>query len=512
MVTWIIYVVVVTVFVSLAALAAEQAMRQRRRANRWVWLCAMAASLVLPTTLPLVPLQVSSFINSAAPQPLAALREATLMRNPGLRLALLEADDSSAANGTDFLLKNLWLAASATLLMALVMSGMLVQRRKRQWQAIMLCGTQVYVAPDVGPAVVGLLRPRIVVPGWLMSAPTLHQQMVMAHEHAHLKAYDPQLLSVALCLLVAMPWNLPLWWQLRRLRRAIEVDCDARVLRSGHNLSAYGETLLAVGQHQSGFTGVAAAMSEPTSFLEQRIRIMLKKPSVFSRIVAIVLACLSMGLVALAAEVSPPAHAQLDTELLQGFEGYYQSADQEVIQLTREGQHLFQQFTGRPQQEVWASSGNTLVDAKGDPASTATRDAQGLVTSMVMHRRTLNFTATRISEAQANKIADAVAAKIKKQVATPGTEAALRRLFAQTMMNPVKLDGIGPLMAAGMKEQSDELRPQFKKLGTVQSVNFKGVSETGADQYVMRFDHGSILWQIALENDGTISRVTFHPL
>ena len=32
---------------------------------------------------------------------------------------------------------------------------------------------------------------------------------------------------------VLMPWNLPLWWQWRRLRFAIEVDCDARVLASG---------------------------------------------------------------------------------------------------------------------------------------------------------------------------------------------------------------------------------------------------------------------------------------
>ncbi|UUZ52386.1 hypothetical protein LP419_22985 [Massilia sp. H-1] len=43
-------------------------------------------------------------------------------------------------------------------------------------------------------------------------------------------ARDPQLLGLALLVLVAMPWNLPMWWQLRRLRHAIEVDCDARVL------------------------------------------------------------------------------------------------------------------------------------------------------------------------------------------------------------------------------------------------------------------------------------------
>jgi len=55
--------------------------------------------------------------------------------------------------------------------------------------------------------------------------------MVIAHEQSHLAAHDPLLLIVALFLLVLMPWNLPLWWQLHRLRYAIEVDCDSRVLR-----------------------------------------------------------------------------------------------------------------------------------------------------------------------------------------------------------------------------------------------------------------------------------------
>src|SRR5438477_356942 len=81
--------------------------------------------------------------------------------------------------------------------------------------------------------IVGLLRSRIVVPAWLLSAPESQQTAVIAHEQSHLEAGDPLMLTIALGLLVLMPWNFPLWWQLRRLRRAIEVDCDSRVLRRG---------------------------------------------------------------------------------------------------------------------------------------------------------------------------------------------------------------------------------------------------------------------------------------
>ena len=52
----------------------------------------------------------------------------------------------------------------------------------------------------------------------------------MAHERSHLDAGDPRLIALAVTLLVLMPWNPLLWWQFRRLRRAIEVDCDTRVL------------------------------------------------------------------------------------------------------------------------------------------------------------------------------------------------------------------------------------------------------------------------------------------
>jgi len=79
------------------------------------------------------------------------------------------------------------------------------------------------------------------------------KRMSSLTEQSHLVAGDPRLLTGALCLLVFMPWNLPLWWQLRRLRRAIEVDCDARVLNAGHDVNRYGETLLEVGQRHSAF-------------------------------------------------------------------------------------------------------------------------------------------------------------------------------------------------------------------------------------------------------------------
>ena len=110
----------------------------------------------------------------------------------------------------------------------------------------------VLLADDIGPAVFGLLRPRVVLPRWLGAASAATQDLVPAHERQHLVARDPQLLALALALVVLMPWNLPLLWQLRRLRFALEVDCDTRVLNADTDPAEYGEALLFVSQREAG--------------------------------------------------------------------------------------------------------------------------------------------------------------------------------------------------------------------------------------------------------------------
>jgi beta-lactamase regulating signal transducer with metallopeptidase domain len=125
--------------------------------------------------------------------------------------------------------------------------------------------------------------------------------------------YDPQLLTVALCLVVLMPWNIPLWWQLHRLRYAIEVDCDARVLESGLDTRQYGEMLLEVSQRPSAYIGAVASVSESRSFLEDRIAIMVRNPAKWGSAVA-VFGTLAVALVAVAAQVIPPNVASADGE------------------------------------------------------------------------------------------------------------------------------------------------------------------------------------------------------
>src|SRR5207245_2575555 len=71
------------------------------------------------------------------------------------------------------------------------------------------------------------------------------------------------------------PWNPLVWWQVRRLRLAVEMDCDARVLARDGDAPAYGELLLRVGQRRARLPLGAPALGGPVSFLGRRIRRMV---------------------------------------------------------------------------------------------------------------------------------------------------------------------------------------------------------------------------------------------
>jgi hypothetical protein len=76
--------------------------------------------------------------------------------------------------------------------------------------------------------------------------------------------------------LVVMPWNPALWWATLRLRLAVEMDCDRRLLRRGVDPRRYATLLLAVGEHKSTTPFAwATALGDSTSSLEKRVIAML---------------------------------------------------------------------------------------------------------------------------------------------------------------------------------------------------------------------------------------------
>ncbi len=309
MLVWIVYVILVSLTLSLAAFMLERTALLCRRPTRWVWAGGIIASLLLPVIISSVSLPLPGFARhnlQAPPAQSLPLRQMTsTVLSPEIWL-----NDTIGPAGTkpdiDSVARYAWLMISIIMLLGLLAAIVQLHFRKRQWPRAMMCGMPVYIAEDTGPAIVGLFRSRIVVPRWLALCPPEEQEIVILHEKSHLEARDAQLLALALLFIVAMPWNLPLWWQLKRLRCAIELDCDARVLQRGQDISRYGNVLITVGARQSSNIIVAAAMSESGSFLERRIDHMLCAPHKIISLSVITAACLAFCFLSVAAQIRPP--------------------------------------------------------------------------------------------------------------------------------------------------------------------------------------------------------------
>ena len=309
MLSWVLYCVVVSLLMGLAALALERSAQLRRRPARWLWATCMVASLAIP----LIPSRASVRIpeathadRAASSSEAAMLPQTTAIEPPRFTLPIIDAGQTPLSDEASALVHWTWRLTSLAFALVILAGGAHLSWRRRRWDRGVVAGTPVYISQDCGPAVVGFLRPQIVVPRWLTKLSADEQELVIAHERSHLCAYDTQLLTIAVCLVACMPWNLMLWWQLHRLRLAIEIDCDARVLGLGYPVARYSETLIAFGERQSAGYAMPMAGYGSKSLLEQRIHNMLRKRTRYARVSALALAGLGIGLAVCAAQVAPP--------------------------------------------------------------------------------------------------------------------------------------------------------------------------------------------------------------
>ena len=522
MLAWMLYVIMVTLLLSVGAFVAERAARLTRGGTRWIWITAIVASLLIPTVIASVSVQLPSVMSPAVAQKVVVLREATTQALSPVMWLSGSAAEPSGWRDFDSLLTTLWRAASAAMLLALLASGIWLFLRKRRWRVESVSGAQVYVTEGVGPAVVGLLRPRIVVPRWVTMALPKHQSAVIAHEQSHLDAHDPQLFTLALALLVFMPWNLPLWWQLRRLRYAIEVDCDARVLRGGIDPTHYGETLISVGERQSAYIGAVAAMSESKSFLEERIRIMISKPVKWRRVGMAALVGASLTLTALAAQVSPPnTHAvTADTAEKSGGEqkpaervaiklpaasldrhvGTWKMDERTYFDIKRDGEKLMVRITGQPAHEVFAEREGyffwKLVDAQIEFNNDGT--------TAVLHQWGKDFPLARVDASEAAQAQATLDARIAGQTPQPGTEAALRNQLASMATGKFDYANMEPLLADVTRKQEEVMKQMMAQLGPVKTVTFKSVGQQGWDTYEVQHANGKMNYVLTLAPNGKV--------
>ena len=121
---------------------------------------------------------------------------------------------------------------------------------------------------------------------------------------------------------------------------------------------------------------------------------MLRKPAKHGPVAAAALGCLSLVVVAVAAEAVPPnaatssesrASIALDSAVLDRYTGDYQLAPTEVLTVTRKGSRLFAQLTGQPAAEIFAQSEGEFFYKIVEARISFDTDPQGRTTGLVLH-------------------------------------------------------------------------------------------------------------------------------
>ena len=269
---WMLYCLGIGVVFSVVGYAFERGLHYAGRPTRWAWVIALAGSYLIPAAAWLRP---DAFATLAAPIPVVAESGPSLPATTTSTVLDQPPPPVFSLSDFDRPLSWVWGIASLAMLLALATAATRLAALRRQWRQAAVDGREVLVSPNVGPAVVGLWSPRVVLPEWALELSERERELMLAHEDEHVRAADPALLAAALVAVLVAPWNLALWWQWRRLRLAVEMDCDARVLAEGRSAPAYGELLLRVGHRRNTQLLGVAAFGEPVSFLESRIHRML---------------------------------------------------------------------------------------------------------------------------------------------------------------------------------------------------------------------------------------------
>ena len=277
-IAWIGYCLLISGLLALAAFASERALGHFRKPVRWAWFAAIAGSVTVPVIAFFAPGLLPGFgVSSAAPGVgLGGLAVATASGLPTEAAAPVGGFDAAAAGAV---------LGWGWLLMAVAMVGYLgrvygrLRSEMRTWKPGRVAGSPVMISDERGPAVVGIRHSVVVIPKWIPELEDRLLRLVFLHEREHQRAGDHRLFAAAVTALVVMPWNPLVWWQVSRLRLAIEFDCDRRVLRRGESPRDYADALITVGSRVSGSLLAAAAFAERKPAVERRLRRMTEPPA-----------------------------------------------------------------------------------------------------------------------------------------------------------------------------------------------------------------------------------------
>jgi CubicO group peptidase (beta-lactamase class C family) len=206
------------------------------------------------------------------------------------------------------------------------------------------------------------------------------------------------------------------------------------------------------------------------------------------------------------------AVAKVEAKLVDAYAGHYRAARFQVVNLSRKESHLSAQQGTQPLGDIHPQSEKDWFFVANPSWLSFETGAGGQATGYIRHFPDFDLRAPRISAAEAQAIADELAAKVKNKTQDPGTEAALRKSIEDIRAGKPDYDRMSPGLAYVTRQQLKTLQTEMVRLGAIKSITFKDVAPNGADIYEVAHENGRTEMRITIGADGTTEGIGLRPL
>src|SRR5215216_6011594 len=209
---------------------------------------------------------------------------------------------------------------------------------------------------------------------------------------------------------------------------------------------------------------------------------------------------------------------EADAGALDSYCGAYHLGLGRVLTITREGERLSAQETGRPKFEVVARGVDAFAGSQDDLV-VFLRDGQAKVSQVLLHEpvygarlapRVGAVRAKAIEEDYSRRIA-AAPDRFRYQTPLPGSKETILRGIDDLQRGAPNYERMSAALAANIRRQASELQAMFKAFGAAESIFFRGVSPGGYDIYGVKFVNGVAEFRILLGTEDKVDDVIFRP-
>src|SRR3954463_10314948 len=191
--SWMLSAILFTALLGGAARFAESALRNAQRPTRWPWLAALSAGVLWPILAPLV---------RRALQDSPTMLDAAVVM-PSVRVVPDALPGVPVAQWFDVALLSVWAIATTVVLTRLVHAFTLVRRIRGASEPRIVDDVPVLVTDGIGPAVIGVLQPQVMIPASLLDLDLPLRGLALRHELEHGRAND-QLALIGSALVLAL--------------------------------------------------------------------------------------------------------------------------------------------------------------------------------------------------------------------------------------------------------------------------------------------------------------------